>query len=78
MDQALDLGAALKPDMVTLTAPDHITSISVSGMQFEVPEDGVVKAPEHIAQLLESHGFTREKVEVAPDPVPRRGRVAVK
>lgn len=69
-------GAALSivstPKMVQMTAPDDVTSISIGGVQYEVPESGELEAPEDIAAQLVSHGFKRASVRPEPEKVARR------
>jgi len=55
---------------VRLEAPEDCTSISIRGMQFDVPASRVVEAPADVAKDLMSHGF----VLAAPKP---KGRVKV-
>lgn len=56
-DAATTIGVA-KEELVKMQAPDDCTSVSVSGLQFDIPTNGVVECPGHVARELESHGFT--------------------
>lgn len=48
-----------KQDLVKMQAPEDVTSVSIRGMQFDIPASGQVECPGSVAAELESHGFTR-------------------
>jgi hypothetical protein len=53
--------AAPRPEaarMVRMRAPDGVTSVSLGGREHAV-KDGSVEVPDHLAETLASHGFTR-------------------
>lgn len=71
----LDLAAAMQAQLIELDAPEDCTSISVRGMSFEVPQNGVVKAPADVAQELLSHGFLPRKPKATAVKAARRAVV---
>lgn len=55
--ESTTIGVA-KEELVKMQAPDDVTSVSVAGLQFDIPASGLVECPAHVAKELASHGFT--------------------
>lgn len=56
-EETTTIGVA-KEELVKMQAPDDVTSVSVAGLQFDIPPSGLVECPAHVARELASHGFT--------------------